>query len=412
MALAQKQELKKHVAAVHISNKLSLLQRKAANVLLLNAYEELLTKEKHRIRIKELAMLIGFESHNQEVLKEALRGLMSTVLEWGLLDEQGEENGWEGCPMLASARIQHGWCMYSYSQELREKLYNPEIYARINLSIQRQFSSGYALALYENCARYRNVGSTGWIEMDVYRELMGVPNGKHADFKRFSSRVIRDPVKQVNKTSDILIEPTYKREKRKVTAIKFLVKENSQLSLFADKALPGRLLVKCSRGIEQRLREYGLTNSQARKILDICDDEYIIQNLDVVEKDYQAGKVESLSAYTLAALKEDYRPKQAAYEAKPAERKALEAQAKEEQQRLETQKRELEAQRLQQALDALSEQELQELQKRFLEHHKSNRLLRRWLKQGFEHKVVQGLFRAFAAELLFQEPVRETWGLD
>jgi hypothetical protein len=57
------------------------------------------------------------------------------------------------------------------------------------------------------------------------------------------------------------------------------------------KALPDRLLVKCSRGIEQRLREYGLTNSQARKILDTRDDEHIIQNLDMVEKDYRAGPV-------------------------------------------------------------------------------------------------------------------------
>jgi len=38
-------ELKKHVGAIHIRNSLTLLQRKVANVLLLNAYENLLSRE-------------------------------------------------------------------------------------------------------------------------------------------------------------------------------------------------------------------------------------------------------------------------------------------------------------------------------------------------------------------------------
>lgn len=45
------QELKKHVAAVHIRNRLSLLERKVANILLLNAYEDLLTQEVHTIKV-------------------------------------------------------------------------------------------------------------------------------------------------------------------------------------------------------------------------------------------------------------------------------------------------------------------------------------------------------------------------
>lgn|GEM_PF-6272769 len=34
-------ELKKHVGAVHVKGRLSLLQRKVSNILLLNAYDEL-----------------------------------------------------------------------------------------------------------------------------------------------------------------------------------------------------------------------------------------------------------------------------------------------------------------------------------------------------------------------------------
>ena len=85
------QQLKKHVGAIHIRGKLSLLQRKVSNVLLLNAYEGLREKEMHSIRIKELAEVIGFDSKNIEALKEALRGLTDIKIEWNILDQEGRE---------------------------------------------------------------------------------------------------------------------------------------------------------------------------------------------------------------------------------------------------------------------------------------------------------------------------------
>jgi hypothetical protein len=44
-----KEQLKKHVAAIHTSVDLSLLERKTANVLLLNAYDTLLTRRTHTL---------------------------------------------------------------------------------------------------------------------------------------------------------------------------------------------------------------------------------------------------------------------------------------------------------------------------------------------------------------------------
>jgi hypothetical protein len=88
------QNLKKHIAAIHINNRLTLTQRKASNVLLHNAYEELLTARVHRIRVKDLAEAIGFNTHNLDPLKEALKTLARTVLEWNILDEDGAQEEW------------------------------------------------------------------------------------------------------------------------------------------------------------------------------------------------------------------------------------------------------------------------------------------------------------------------------
>ena len=171
--------LVKHVAAIHVGARLTLVQRKAVNVLLNHAYPSLLNCEEHEIRLKDIANAIGLNSNNLESLKEALRRLNSTRVEWNILGKDNKEEEWATTTMLAQAKISKGWLNYAYSPELRRHLYRPEIYARINLAIQRTFRSSHALALYENCVRFRDVGSTGWITVEDFRKLMGVDDDEY-----------------------------------------------------------------------------------------------------------------------------------------------------------------------------------------------------------------------------------------
>ena len=49
----------------------------------------------------------------------------------------------------------------------------------INLDIQKRFTSGHALALYENCYRFVRTGSTGWWPLAIFRRLMGVDDSDY-----------------------------------------------------------------------------------------------------------------------------------------------------------------------------------------------------------------------------------------
>jgi len=52
--LKDKKEVIKHSAAIQVENRISLLERRAWNVLLANAYDELPTAETHRIAVVDL----------------------------------------------------------------------------------------------------------------------------------------------------------------------------------------------------------------------------------------------------------------------------------------------------------------------------------------------------------------------
>lgn len=327
-------ELKKHVGIIHCANNLTLLQRKLANVLLYYAYGNLLSQEKHKIKIGELKKLIDYNSHDTDILKKAFKALMSVVLEWNLLEkaigaddtqyinqqereEKKNKYSWHASSILASAKISKDVCTYSYSPELRELLYMPEIYGRINLFVQSRFSSTYSLALYENCVRFRKIGRTGWISCEVFRRLMGISKGKYKKYKDFKRRVLDKAVEEINKLSDISVFPELKRDCGKQTFfIRFFIKSNTEFQ---------KITTKCNLSLDEKKNDDGdmgdnqilcmlknqfcLSQGQIRNIIDNYGIAYILNKVDLIQNStsYKNNKIANIAAYFLSALKENFK---------------------------------------------------------------------------------------------------------
>lgn len=92
MKLAQINEVIKASPAIQIQSKISLMQRRAWNVLLANAYNELPDKDIHSVSMIELAAKLDFNSGNQEYLTEVLKSivvgdkLLGSFLQVALID--------------------------------------------------------------------------------------------------------------------------------------------------------------------------------------------------------------------------------------------------------------------------------------------------------------------------------------
>ncbi|WP_432257032.1 replication initiation protein [Limimaricola sp. AA108-03] len=270
--------VKKNVAAIHIGGKLTLLQRKLSNVLLLNAYDTLLSQSVHRIDARTLCLMIGYNSNDIDSLRDALRGLAETVAEWDMLDEKGRQE-WGVSALLAHARLRDGVCDYAYSPALAEKLHDPRVFALINLDIQRRFTSGHGLALYENCYRFVRTGSTGWWPLEVFRRLMGVDDSDYyRSFKHLNAKVIKPSVEEVNRSSNILIEPEFKRMGRSVKELRFLIRENPQLAMLDID--DGQALR--SQPVYERLRAQGVSDRLARQWISEHGAEAVAEKLDWV----------------------------------------------------------------------------------------------------------------------------------
>lgn len=307
----QNKDIKKHVATVHCVNNLTLLQRKISNVLLYNAYMGLDSQEVHTIKIAELCRIMGFNSRNYDAIKDALSGLISTVIEWNVIDEKTLNEDWTASSVLASARIKAGECEYSYSPHMRKFLHSPAIYAQINLVIQARFSSSYGLALYENCARYRNLPHTKWFSLDDFRKLMGVKEGEYIIFRDFKRRVLDKAIEEVNALSDILVVPDIKRVGRKVSEIRFLIQQRPKkirLGIDTIKIKNENENSEQQILIHRMVNDFGLFRNTAETLVNEFTPEYIEEKMTLVltSSAYAKGEVKGLAGYLLKAIKENY----------------------------------------------------------------------------------------------------------
>ena len=234
MNLAERNELIKASPAIQVQSKMTLLQRRAWNVLLANAYDELPNTDIYRVSVAELAAKLGFNSKNENYLKEILEALVDCKVEWNVLGKDKEEE-WGVAVLLASANIKDGICTYGFAPHLRLKLHNPRIYAKLNLRLQNRFKSQYALVLWEVCFDYfdadRDQGETPFTCLDTFKELLGLGKDDYPIFSEFNRSVIKPAIKEINALTNYHVEVEQKRIGRKIAELKFRISKVKQISI-------------------------------------------------------------------------------------------------------------------------------------------------------------------------------------
>ena len=217
-------ELVKASAAISISNKISLVERKTWNVLLQHAYDELPVKETHAIQTRRLIKAVGLNTNNIAYLKECLDNLVGAKVEWNILSKDRHEE-WGVAALLADAKISKGTISYSFAPQLRHRLHNPRVFARFQLSMQKRFVCKYALPLYEVLVDY-TWSETGAIEVPrmsvgTFRSLLGVEEGLYENsFSDLRRRVIEPAVDEVNEKSEIRVVCNLQKTGRRYTHVK------------------------------------------------------------------------------------------------------------------------------------------------------------------------------------------------
>ena len=322
MNLAKSDQFIKASPAIQVQSKMTLLQRRAWNVLLANAYDDLPNTDIYRVSVAELAAKLGFNSHNEDYLKEILEALVDYKVKWNLLEKDKEEE-WGVAVLLASANIKDGICTYGFAPHLRLKLHNPRIYAKLNLRLQNRFKSQYALVLWEVCFDYfdtdRDQGETPFIPLETFRELIGIEEDEYPAFSIFNRAVIKPAIKEINDLTDYLVEVEQKRFRRRVAELKFRITKVKRVdqvpvqeSLFPDiENLPPVAVELVQAGIDRKMAlqiadaEWDFIAAEKLPVAGSYVDfgEYVSEK---IEMSLDAVSVKNRAGYIVEAIRENY----------------------------------------------------------------------------------------------------------
>lgn len=305
----QEKYIKKHNAAIRSYSEMSLLEKKISNVLLYNAYHHLKTQSIHTISISQLLDLLLLKTNDYKKLKQAIKQLMSTIIEWNVAKKEkiissiekdkklfDSKENWKACTLLSSVQIDGTIIRYEYSEILKELFYQPSFYSKISLCVQSKFRSAYSISLYEICLSYLNCGTTGWLDIEVFRKIMGINPLQYQIFRDLNRRVLQPSIKEVNKVSNIEVTYEIKKTGRVVSDIKLYVSNK--------KACTEKNILDANSDVVNDLIAYGVSKIQCTLWLEKHGENYIKEKLDII-KNYPVA-IKSIVAFLSKAIKEDW----------------------------------------------------------------------------------------------------------
>jgi hypothetical protein len=316
----------KHSASIQITNRISFLARRISNVLLAYARRMPTETVAYEIQIIDLRREIEYNSKNIEHLKSAIKSLAGTVVEYNIFDKD-RGNEWGVFALLSQVKIKDNKVLYWYPPDIRDLLMSPNVYAKLDLTVQNKFSSKHSIALWEyltDALGAKRLEAEIFLAMTDFRKLMSIDSREYTEFSDLSKRVINPAVAEINAYSKISVTLNLRRKGRTVEALLFGVKRFAAIGISEGQSV--EQLANSNQYVQIELepqdsgrheirdilfkrliQSFGLKSAVAAKVLSEYSLDYVSENLDVVERIVNKGTVRNVAAYTIGALKTDYR---------------------------------------------------------------------------------------------------------
>lgn len=203
------------VIEIRHSAALTLHDRRVLNLLIENAGPGIVEEGHHRISITKLR---SPNHKGGERVKDSIIRLMTTLVEIPVSDRKGKR-ATKRVPLLSETTTTDdedcpgAEVTYRFSGVVREIIQKSQHWGRIKAHVMFAFSSKYALALYELiCLRVNLRVCYQDFDVEEFRQLLGVPEGKLMAFPQLKQSVMTPAVQEVNALSDFNVSVSPLRE--------------------------------------------------------------------------------------------------------------------------------------------------------------------------------------------------------
>ena len=220
------------------SSKITVLARKAYNVLLYLAQNQGIEQDVFRAPLQSILRGVDFNSNAREIVKQHLRAMVSTLVEWQS-PTVGEGEAWNVAGLLAHAKVYkragENWVEWSFAPNIKHELLEPQRFARLRLDVISQLRRHSGVVLYEICARYRDVGLTARQPWPWWRPVLtgsaDTEDSANQEYRFFKRDVLKLAIAEINAVTELDVELLEYKAGRFISDIQFKVTKKKQESL-------------------------------------------------------------------------------------------------------------------------------------------------------------------------------------
>lgn len=227
-----------HVVMAKERGEVDLIDRKIFNYLLHRSYRSLKERAIHKIPVSEALEFLGHTSTTR--LRESLERLGTVNVEIEYLDDAGIQHSARAHFLSYDlSRAEDGVLHFAFDPILLQFLWEPKVFATLNLNRVRNFRSMYASKLYEAMSLYHKRFVPSWqITVEQLRQFFGVEDS-HQRFDNFRRHVIDVAVAEVNEAAEFEVSVEYVRGGRggRVVAVQFTASAPSHARLMDSRAM-------------------------------------------------------------------------------------------------------------------------------------------------------------------------------
>lgn len=238
-------EIKTPQALIHIQHKISLLQYKYWILMireLRRQIDEKIQPDEKGFRTVSMRIIeeaLGYRPNKTELWND-LQALKNETIVYNVLEKDGGTMK-KGSGFILEWGVTNHRIVFklpSFIEDLVKGLDEPKaIFQALNWEIFNSISGKYQANIYKLCRDYIGIGGTPYMELEAFRDYMGIKPHEYKEFRDLNKWVISGPVKDINKSDlcDLTIEIDWEKKGRKVLGLRFLVRSKQQsLMPFAE----------------------------------------------------------------------------------------------------------------------------------------------------------------------------------
>jgi hypothetical protein len=261
--------------------------------------ESIQKKRSFQMPVRKVMDEIGISSNNYDALKEYIRTLMETVLDFNI-HKTDNNPGWGMAQILGPSELKDGIISFEFTEPVWEKLKDPIVYAYLTRKGVYSFRSKYQIALYNFFTRllvpnHKTVIYEASLEF-LLKDVLHIEKKAwktYGSYTRLNDKILKNSIRYVNKHTNIHVTYDGLREGRSVVAVRFIIEQQRSLQKTQgsskDTDKPSEMPLRVRRQLEA-LSILGLrldmkTKLQISTLIDTLGEDLCVEKLSLIAKE-------------------------------------------------------------------------------------------------------------------------------